>query len=110
VEITDSNGCKATSDNYVFTPTEIRNKSNGIRLSVYPNPANESITMVLKLDSYKNTMLKITNTLGQIVYKEQLQGMEFLKTLSLSKFSAGAYQLSVSTDDSTIQSINFVKK
>jgi len=64
----------------------------------------------IRFNYSKKSTLKIINTVGQVVYTEQLQGKDFMKTISISLFSKGLYQLSISTEDGKMSTKNFVKE
>lgn len=111
VEITDINGCKATSDITPVFLTSIKNKNTDIqKFLLFPNPVKENITLDIRFNTTKKSTLKIINSIGQIVYTEQLQGKEFLKTISLQQIPKGIYQLTIITDEGQISNQSFVKE
>jgi len=111
VEITDTNGCKALSDITPVFLTSVKNKNAHLeKFSFYPNPARDNLMIDIRFNYSKKSTLKIINTVGQVVYTEQLQGKDFMKTISISLFSKGLYQLSISTEDGKMSTKNFVKE
>jgi glucose/arabinose dehydrogenase len=111
VEITDINGCKAASDSYSFVFTGIKHKNSDIeKLSLYPNPASDNLTIDIRFNSMKKSTVKISNNIGQVIYEEKFQGKEILKTISLKQLAKGIYELSVYTDDYKLQASTFVKE
>jgi hypothetical protein len=64
-------------------------------LKVYPNPANNNITVsVNNVDSYK---LKMIDMLGKVIFEKQYSGME--NTIDISNLNSGAYFLTFISDD-----------
>lgn len=66
-------------------------------LNVYPNPASNSITVMLKNESTSTATMEITNLMGQTVYADQLQP-ESANTVNTEKFDNGIYMIRVSED------------
>ena len=66
-------------------------------LNVYPNPASSSVSVVV--DNQSAADMKIVNTLGQVIYQENLPatGLQVLN-VNVSDFKAGIYHVIVSTD------------
>jgi len=111
VEITDVNGCKAISIASPFILTSLKNKNSDLSdFLLFPNPANDKLTVDIRFNANKKSVLKIINMVGQIVYTEQLQGKDFSKIISLQQFPKGMYQLSIFTEDGKISTKNFVKE
>lgn len=75
------------------------NKQNKATLSVYPNPANSSISFNVSSYEKINTVV-ITDVLGKVVYTSK----EDVHTVDVSAFSQGVYSISVSTERSVYQS------
>ncbi|PSK94505.1 putative secreted protein (Por secretion system target) [Taibaiella chishuiensis] len=65
-------------------------------LSVYPNPATGSATILNKGD-LKMEQVLVYNVLGQVVYRAKADGND-KHTLSLSGIAAGVYTIQVQTD------------
>jgi hypothetical protein len=74
-------------------------KDNSInRLSVYPNPSNGIFSTVFEAISSDNYSVKITNTLGQVVYQELLNNFSgvYSKEINLTSYGQGIYMLVIS--------------
>lgn len=76
-------------------------KANDFGMSIFPNPASE--TIFLKLNSFKSQNIKIelVDMLGKVVYvatKNNVQGI-FLNTIDVSILGKGAYILKIITND-----------
>ncbi|HET7818437.1 MAG TPA: Omp28-related outer membrane protein [Bacteroidia bacterium] len=70
-------------------------------VSVYPNPSNGIFTAYFDAKNVNNYTVKVTNALGQIVYKEALNDFsgEYSKQMDISSFGQGVYMFSVSSSD-----------
>ena len=103
VVATDANGCEveAVINNVI---AEIQLSFASSQLAVFPNPANDRIT-IHNLPSGENT-IEIVNLLGEIVYKD-LATNDF-KEIDLADLTAGVYIIKVSCDKSE-QRIRLVK-
>src|SRR6185369_14532526 len=66
-------------------------------LNVYPNPASNSITVMLNSESSSTATMEITNLMGQTVYANQIQP-ENANTINTEKFENGIYMLRVTED------------
>lgn len=111
VEITDANGCKALSDSIRFFVTSVKNKNAAIStFSLFPNPVKDNLTIDIRFNATKKSTLQLINSIGQVVYTEQLQGKEVEKTISLQSLPKGIYELTIITDEGQISTQNFVKE
>lgn len=111
VEITDVNGCKALSDTLTYILTSVKNKNAAPGIfSIYPNPVSETLTLDMRLNSAKPSTLIIINSIGQLVYSEQLQGKDFVKKIPLQQFPKGIYQLFMNSEGGQTDSRTFVKE
>lgn len=72
--------CNATSIN--------ETKSNTTSISIFPNPANTEINIVLP--SNNNTQIEISNAMGQLIIKDQNKNK-----IDISNFTSGLYFISV---------------
>lgn len=82
-----------------YTTTGINNVADKLPVSVYPNPATNTITIETTLRQTTSLQTEIKNTLGQIVYTlndEATSGL-YKKTIDLN-LGQGIYFLSVQTD------------
>ena len=73
--------------------------SNSVtNISVYPNPSNGVFSLHFDANVKDNYQVEITNTLGEVVYKELLNNFngEYLKKLNIAEFGKGVYMLTVS--------------
>jgi hypothetical protein len=67
-------------------------------LVVYPNPSNGVFTTSFNTVNADNYNVKITNTLGQVVYEESLVNFSgnYSKAINIASFGKGVYMLSIS--------------
>ena len=80
------------------TSTGINDLTVTNSLVVFPNPSNGVFTTsfnTLKADNYS---VKITNTLGQVVYEEELNNFNgtYSKEINIAAYGKGVYMLSIS--------------
>lgn len=92
-------GCSETAFVTITEPTSIIEETNGgFDFNVFPNPNNGEFVLSFDQNSGdKQTNLKVTNSLGQIIYAEALllkQGNQQF-TISLNEISAGIYYVTV---------------
>ena len=66
-------------------------------LAVYPNPSNGIFSVNFNANTKDNYQVIVTNTLGEMVYKEMLNGFtgQFLKKIDIAEFGKGVYMVSV---------------
>jgi len=74
-------------------PLVILNPLSKNIFSVFPNPGSNKIT--LSFSSSEKKQIKITNTLGQIVFAEEINSAR--EEIDVSEFPAGMYVVSVQT-------------
>ncbi len=65
-----------------------------LQFHLYPNPASDRIT--IQSDDYKNTTIRIFNTLGEILSSSKLEGP--IQDLDISYLENGVYIISFDTD------------
>ncbi len=67
------------------------------KLDVFPNPNNGHFVVDFTVGQLDNYNVKITNTVGQIVYEEALNNFngQYKKTLDIATFGKGIYMLSI---------------
>jgi hypothetical protein len=100
--ITDVNNCAICSTVTVSFTTGITNANPEEGFMLYPNPAQEEIT--LSLDAVNNGQVKIDvlNLSGESIYSETVYASgSFKKAIDLKNFSKGIYFIRVSTNQQT---------
>jgi hypothetical protein len=84
----------------VYNPSIKGNESSKLR--VYPNPANDFITIAWNTPDNSNLLLTLTDANGRTVHKQQLNGQNNETILNVSGFVNGTYRLSLSEGKKTI--------
>lgn len=88
---------------------EISENGNA-RLSVFPNPANEDVTLNFSNFTEEQGLLQITDLNGKIIYQKHLQlGSNWNETLNTSQLSNGIYLVSYSSEKRTLTNKLIVK-
>jgi hypothetical protein len=99
VTITDVFGCSATDTIMVTVPVGI-NEAAADAISVYPNPAENYITIDLGSFAVTSVDIKISNTLGQVIYAETANQLKNkVKTIDLSGNEKGIYFITIQSDN-----------
>ncbi|WP_394336315.1 T9SS type A sorting domain-containing protein [Flavobacterium psychrotolerans] len=84
---------------YVNVPLSVKeNISETNTMTLYPNPANDSVT--LKSNTSKDLEIKIYNTLGQLVKTESLK--ENNPTMNVVSLKTGTYMVTIKSKELTI--------
>lgn len=80
------------------TTTGINNFVVANSISVLPNPSNGAFTTSFEASNTDNYIVKITNTLGQVVYQETLNNFSgiYSKEMNIASYGKGVYLLVIS--------------
>ncbi len=94
---------------FSYVVTGIKNNSKILNIaSLFPNPAEESIT--LKLDrEFKDAQIDMYDAMGRYIQSLYQKEDDFNISIDLSDVSSGVYYIYIKTDDG-IQTIKFLKK
>ncbi len=88
------------------TETGIVNVEGDKSINIFPNPANDRITINLKSIANRNLTISVRNVLGQEVYYERLQNTTAdFKSISTENWSDGLYLVVIETPEN-----RFVRK
>ncbi|MEX1189305.1 MAG: T9SS type A sorting domain-containing protein [Bacteroidia bacterium] len=70
-------------------------------LSVYPNPANQSLTINFELNGASNVAVNLIDLNGKAVFTKTISGkvLKYQDTISLLDFANGIYTLQISTSN-----------
>ena len=87
----------------IRTVTGISNFSSDNHFSVYPNPANESVTVSFNLPGATKSKIEFVDAVGRIVSSEILENMNgsYNHDFDISNFAKGIYTIHVSSKDKT---------
>ena len=79
-------------------------------LSAFPNPSNGEFTISMKVTKPMDLMIRISNTIGQVIYREELNKFSgaFSKVISLPAVSSGIYTLSIVSEEGSLQRKVFI--
>ena len=101
VTVTDSNGCTIT-DSYVVNSQVGISELDQLQFNVFPNPSNGEFKLTLNSNVYVN--VHVINTLGQVIYKDELSGSS--KEIKLNSTQVGVYFVRLFNDElSTVRRI-----
>jgi hypothetical protein len=80
-------------------------------MSLYPNPASQMATLNFSSANESAYSLRVTNTLGQVVYSNEGKASEGTNTigLNLEKLSSGLYIVQL-VKDGTRKQVNLIKR
>ena len=84
----------------------IANENN---IQIFPNPADENLTIDLSGNTWKNGSIKIYNAIGQIVNEVSLNENAVHQTLDISNLSAGVYNVQIVLDEKRMNNKVVVK-
>lgn len=70
------------------------------KVKVYPNPANDQLTIDVNFNTEQSLNLKLVNLLGAVVYQKTYSStsMNYLNTIDVSQLPAGSYFLQVNNN------------
>ena len=72
-------------------------------IKIYPNPNNGKFNLYFNPEGDKETIITITNFLGQIIYESSVSGVsEFDEEIDLYDNGKGVYFINVHTGDDKI--------
>ena len=96
--ITDANGCNLTTEEFITLSSvnEIANAS----LSVYPNPANNTLNFQLNRTNIRYTNWTLINNLGAVVLTDRVN--TGVNTIDVSKLAEGVYTIKLSNQENII--------
>jgi hypothetical protein len=96
VIVTNGVGCTGSDETKYFgVGVESLSRENDFIL--FPNPADESIT--IRLGSNQTSELKLYNTLGQLIRNDLVQRQT---TIDVSNFSAGVYYIVLQSENDLV--------
>ena len=96
----DVYGCSVQEDIWVYVDTCATGIDSEIlsNISIYPNPSSGMFTIEFKRVTEKNSNISIVNSIGNIVFSEELIIGESSKNIDLSEFSKGIYLIELQTE------------
>ena len=96
----DVYGCSVQEDIWIYVDTCATGIDSEIlsNISIYPNPSSGMFTIEFKRVTEKNSNISIVNSIGNIVFSEELIIGESSKNIDLSEFSKGIYLIELQTE------------
>ncbi|MBK9328236.1 MAG: T9SS type A sorting domain-containing protein [Sphingobacteriales bacterium] len=93
--VKDKNNCTKSTSFSISAPTPVIETERSFDiLDVYPNPANDRITVNFSLSEPKSIQLELFNISGQALYQDSYNNIKEKQTsIDLSALSAGTYIL-----------------
>lgn len=85
--------------NTVFTSRVI--KPETLNISLYPNPANNYITLGFEENIYGSVTVQIVNSLGQVVQNQRFNNIENQQRIELNNLAEGMYFCRVQSEKGT---------
>jgi len=79
--------------------------ANGVAVAIYPVPVNSNVTIEIRsLLSGNNASLEIFNTIGQVVYAEQLvlSTTTLVKQINFESMSSGLYTVKLTSGETVV--------
>jgi len=79
--------------------------ANGVAVAIYPVPVNSNVTIEIRsLLSGNNASLEIFNTIGQVVYAEQLvlSTTTLVKQINFESMSSGLYMVKLTSGETVV--------
>ncbi len=98
VEVTDTNGCSAKAYRTITYSGVGINEHKQQAWKVFPNPANEQLTIELPKALQEEAVLKLYNQSGALVRRYEWPGQDKTHRLSLKGLSNGIYWLELDTE------------
>jgi hypothetical protein len=98
VSVTDANGCTG-NDTIVVNVSASVQYVNGVRYSLYPNPASNMLYLETDGNMVGST-LQLVDAKGAVVYKEILTGNN--TKINVSEMSSGLYHVMIISDNKTL--------
>ncbi|UPT67358.1 MAG: T9SS type A sorting domain-containing protein [Sphingobacteriales bacterium JAD_PAG50586_3] len=96
VSFTDANGCTSLSDSVYFDVTSINEQLQNTGIAIYPNPANDVIT--LSTNKHHGATYSLFDGLGRVVLSGNFTAEN--TNINISGLAPGMYILTVNGDNS----------
>jgi len=105
VSVTNNSGCSSTSIPVFITTAGIEDFTNTQSIKVYPNPANNKLTVDFDLaNSHKSFSIELYNTMGQLVLSTSINNLKsgnVKQDINVHSLVNGVYILQLRIDDGT---------
>jgi hypothetical protein len=104
-------GCPSPQSNVIpFSNQGVEELTAGVGFSIYPNPNSGNFELSFYVSVRSNYKIELTNALGQLVYKEELNNYmgQYSKSIDISDYGKGVYSIRLTGDDNKKQSVKRV--
>jgi hypothetical protein len=81
----------------VFSDVSSTDNEGNREINIYPNPADNFITILFNKETEYEISLKLFNNIGELVYSENIPEGTLIKNLQINKFPNGLYLLNLNT-------------
>jgi hypothetical protein len=105
VTLTVTNGCGSVDStfNVIVQGISIEESALGQSLSIFPNPSDGNFNLSFTLESSENVELRVLNSAGQIILKNNLGSIDkYDGSIDLSNQAKGMYILQIETSNGTV--------
>lgn len=114
VELVDGNNDRVFYSNGTYNseftkPYELTSlvgveENNGFEANVYPNPANEEVSIDLSLTQSSDVTVRVINSLGAVVYmnSERMDMGSNMHRIDLSSLESGIYHVNITVNNHTV--------
>ena len=101
----DSNDCVVKEDIWVYVDSCISGLNEELfsNINIYPNPSTGLFTVEFTRVRDNNPTIRIVNSIGDMIFSEELKIGERSKQINISTFSKGIYFLELKTDDGVVK-------
>lgn len=106
VTLSATNSCGTSTSTQSITISGISINESDVfgKINVYPNPANEGVSISVSLTETKDITFKVFDMSGKLLINEYVGSVNgaYTKWLDISTLAKGAYQLLLETNDSKV--------
>ena len=82
-------------------------QTSGIELSVYPNPANNFLSIEVKTDKQRDLLLSLYDLNGKLILQKKITGSK--QTVQMQNYKSAIYILKISEGNKKIMTYQIVK-
>jgi hypothetical protein len=100
VEITDTNGCTATSDPFNYTLSSVPGSVSAGDLAIYPHPNTGIFTVSVRLPHAGDVSMTVVDAAGRQVasFNDRASGADYSRRVDIEKEPAGVYFVRLESD------------
>ncbi len=98
VTVTDCLGCSRDTCLTVDLNSSLEELPHLISSRLFPNPADDRITLDLTFTTHQKVRLRMWNMFGQLISDQRVQGDQVHQEWDIRHFSAGTYWLQIETN------------